>query len=105
MINFSLFIIRLLKKPIQWWGVDFPQFETLLRNKLMLDFRRNPNHLNASSKKNQTFLKQLLVFAGLGGFIELSLIRINDLLLSQTILFSMIMVMVATTLINEFTSG
>lgn len=104
MINFSLFIIRLLKKPIQWWGVDYPQFETLLRHKLILDFRRNPNHLNASSKKNQTFLKQLLIFTALSGFIELSLIQIDDLLLSQTILFSMIMVMLATTLINEFTA-
>ena len=104
MVNFSLFFVRLFRKLIQLWGVDYDQFETLLQNKLTLDFRRNPNHLNASSNKKQTFLKQLFIFAVLGGFIELSLMQIDDLMLSQTILFSMIMVMLATTLINEFTS-
>ncbi len=104
MVNFSLFIVGLFRKLIQWWGVDYVQFETLLRNKLTLDFRRNPNHLNSSSNKKQTFLKQLFIFAFLGGFIELSLYSIGDILLNLTILYSIIMVMLATTLINEFTS-
>lgn len=104
MVKFTLFFVRLLKKPIQWWGVDYLQFETILRIKLTLDFRRNPNQLNSSSNKKQTFVKQLLTFVFLGGFMGFSLFSIHDILLNLTILYSMIMVMLATTLINEFTT-
>ncbi len=104
MINFSLFFVRLFRKLIQLWGVDYPQFEALLRNKLVLDFRRNPSKHKSSKKKKNPFLSQLITFASIGGFIEFSLYSINDILLNFTILYSIIMVMLATTLINEFTA-
>ncbi|MBN1650887.1 MAG: hypothetical protein JW857_06140 [Bacteroidales bacterium] len=104
MVKFALFIVRLFKRLIQLWGVDYPQFETLLQNKLTLDFRRNPSSFKSSGKQNQTFLKQLMVFSFLGVFVGMSLFTIHDLLLNLTIIYSVIMVMLATTLINEFTS-
>ncbi|MBN1651685.1 MAG: hypothetical protein JW857_10165 [Bacteroidales bacterium] len=104
MVKFALFIVRLFKRLIQLWGVDYPQFETLLQNKLTLDFRRNPSNFKSSGKKNQTLLKQLFIYAFLGGFVGITLFRINDILLNLTIIYAVIMVMLATTLINEFTS-
>lgn len=104
MVKFALFIVRLFKRLIQLWGVDYPQFEILLQNKLTLDFRRNPSSFKSSGKKNQTLLKQLFVYALLGIFISMTLFSIQDLLLNLTIIYAVIMVMLATTLINEFTS-
>jgi len=104
MVKFALFIVRLFKRLIQLWGVDYPQFEILLQNKLTLDFRRNPSNFKSSGKKSQTLLKQLFVYAFLGIFIGTTLFSIDDLLLNLTIIYAVIMVMLATTLINEFTS-
>lgn len=104
MVKFALFIVRLFKKLIQLWGVDYPQFEILLQNKLTLDFRRNPSNFKSSGKKSQTLIKQLLVYSLLGVFVGITLFNIQDLLLNLTIIYAVIMVMLATTLINEFTS-
>jgi ABC-2 type transport system permease protein len=104
MIHFSLFLVRLFKKPFQWVGVDYPQFETLLRNSLIMDFRRNPASQKVSKKRKNPFRTRLFVFTMLGGFIEFTVYPINDILLNLTILYSIIMVMLAMTVINEFTS-
>jgi len=104
MVDFSLFFVRLFRKLIQLWGVDYQQFETLLRNNLILDFRRSPSLHKSSKKQKNPFVKQLVIFAFIGGFVEFSLYSIHDILLNLTILYAIIMVMLATTLINEFTS-
>lgn len=104
MVKFALFIVQLFKKPIQWWGVDYAQFETLLKIKLTLDSRRNPSMNKTSGKTKQTFQKQLLVFVFLGIFIGMGFFTIKDLMLNLTIIYSIIFVMLSTTLISEFTS-
>jgi hypothetical protein len=104
MISFAIFLIRILKKPIEWLGVDFIQFETLLRTKLTLDFRSGPSAFQSTARKKQSFGKQLFIFVVFGlliGFLSLS---IGDLLLSMTLFFTVIMVMLAMTLITEFTT-
>jgi hypothetical protein len=99
-----MFLVRLLQKPIEWLGADFGQLEIILQTKLTLDFRRGPTMFQASAKKKQTFARQLFVYMFVGVFIALGFATINSLLLNFTIAFSVIMVMMATTLISEFTS-
>lgn len=55
MVKFALFIVRLFKRLIQLWGVDYPQFEILLQNKLTLDFRRNPSNFKSSGKRAKPY--------------------------------------------------
>ena len=104
MVGLSLFFVRIFRKLIQLWGVDYDQFETLLRNNLILDFRRSPSRHKSSKKQKNPFVKQLVIFAFMGGFVEFSLYSIHDIFLNLTILYAIIMVMLGTTLINEFTS-
>lgn len=100
----ALFIIKLLKHPIQWWGADFTQVETILKVKLAMDFRRNPSMFHASGKSEKSFKYQLFVLLFLGLFIAVGFKSINDLLLNLTICFSIIMVMIGSTIITEFST-
>ena len=104
MVQFALFLVRLFKNPIQWLGVDFPQFEILLRTKLTLDFRRGSSNFQTYGRKKQTFLSQLLIYAFFGFLIGISFFSIGDIMLNLTICFTVIMVLLATTLISEFTT-
>jgi ABC-2 type transport system permease protein len=104
MVKFALFLVRLFKIPIKWLGVDFPQFETLLRTKLTVDFRGGPSAFQNSGRKKQTFLTQFFFFTIYGGLMCIVTNSISDLLLSLTIFFTVIMVMLAMTLISEFTT-
>jgi len=105
MIKFTLFIVRLFRRLIVLLGADYQQLEILLRNKLTLDFRGEASSgFNSSKNKNQTFGKQLFIYSLLGVFIGTTLFSISDLLLNLTIIYAVIMVMLATNLINEFTS-
>lgn len=104
MVQFALFLVSLFKKPIQWLGVDFPQFEVLLRTKLTLDFRRGSSNLQTSGRKKQTFFSQLLIYFVFGLLLSYLSFSIGDIMLSLTIFFSVIMASLAMTLISEFTS-
>lgn len=104
MIKFTLFLVRLLRKPLEWMGADYGQLRLLLHTKLTMDFRRVPSSLSTSGKSKQTFSRQLLIFSFLGIFISFGFFSIQDPLLSFTIAYAIIMVMLCTTLISEFTS-
>jgi ABC-2 type transport system permease protein len=105
MVKFTMFLVRLLRVPLGWMGADFNQLEIILNTKLTIDFRRGPSmYQSASSKKKQTFSRQLIMYGFVGFFIALGFKSINDLLLNFTIAYSVIMVMMSTTLISEFTS-
>lgn len=104
MEKFALIIIRLLKHPIQWWGADFKQIEIILRTKLSMDFRRSPSMFHASGKTDRTFNFQLIVMLIFGLFIALGFKTIDDLMLNMTVCFSIVMVMLGTSIITEFTS-
>jgi ABC-2 type transport system permease protein len=104
MLKVALFIIRLFKMPLQWLGVDYPQFEILMHTKLTIDFRSSPTGFQTASSKKRTFLYQLFTYAMLGFIFGLAAFSIGDLVLSLTIFFSIIIVSLTMTLLSEFTS-
>ncbi|SDC30461.1 hypothetical protein [Williamwhitmania taraxaci] len=103
MVKAILFIIRIFRKPIEWCGADFLQLHAILKAKLTADVRRKPAALGGSGKK-RNFNLQLFFFALMGLFIGITIFHINSILLSMTINFSFLMVMLTTTFISEFTS-
>lgn len=104
MVKFALFILRLFRKPIEMWGVDFHQLYTIIKTKLVIDFRRKSQTGINSGKKKGGFKKQLIGFLFIGGFMVIPFFQFNDMLINLIINFSMMMVMMGTTLINEFTT-
>lgn len=104
MIKIALFLVQLMRKPLEWLGADYAQLRLLLHTKLTMDFRRVPSSLNTTGKSKQTFSRQLLIFTLLGLFISFGFFAIQDILLNYTIAYAIIMVMLSTTLISEFTS-
>jgi len=104
MERIAMFIIRLLKHPIQWWGADYNQVEIILRTKLSMDFRRSPSMFHASGKSEKTFKFQLIVLLILGIFIAFGFSTISSFLLNLTICFGIIMTMLGSSIITEFSS-
>lgn len=104
MVQFALFLVRLFKKPIQWLGVDFPQFESLLRTKLTIDFRNGSSAFQSPGSKKRTLLSQFFIFAVYGLLFGAVSFSIGDIMLSLTILFSIILITITMTLISEFTT-
>ena len=104
MLQVALFIVRLFKIPLQWLGVDYPQFEILMRIKLTMDFRSSPSGFQTSTRKKRTFIYQLFTYSVLGLLFGVAAFSIGDLVLSLTIFFSIVMVSLTMTLLSEFTS-
>lgn len=100
----AIFIIKLLKHPIQWCGADYSQVEVILRTKLSMDFRRSPSMFHSSGNTNKTMGTQLFMLLVFGIFISVGFATVNNLLLNLTICFSIIMVMLGSSIITEFTS-
>jgi ABC-2 type transport system permease protein len=104
MIKFALFLIRLFKIPIEWLGADYAQLRILIQTKLTLDFRNGPSAFQMSGRKKQTFGTQLF-FYGIYGLLMAAIIySISDPLISFSIFFTVLMVMLAMTIISEFTT-
>lgn len=104
MYKIAIFFIKLLKYPVQWWGADYKQLEIILQTKLSMDFRRSPSIYSSTGNSNKTFSFQLFVLLLFGLFISVGFHSITDLMLNLTICFSIIMVMLGTSIISEFTS-
>jgi ABC-2 type transport system permease protein len=104
MIKFALFLVQLFKIPIGWLGVDYPQLIILLQTKLTLDFRNGPSSFQMSGRKKQTFGTQLFFYAVYGLLMGAITYSINDILISLSIFFTVLMVMLAMTIISEFTT-
>jgi ABC-2 type transport system permease protein len=104
MIKFALFLVQLFKIPIGWLGVDYPQLIILLQTKLTLDFRNGPSAFQMSGRKKQTFGTQLFFYAVYGLLMGAITYSINDILISLSIFFTVLMVMLAMTIISEFTT-
>jgi ABC-2 type transport system permease protein len=104
MLQVALFIVRLFKLPLKWLGVDYSQFEILMRVKLTMDFRSSPSAFQSSARKKRTLLYQLFSYTMLGLLFGVAAFSIGDLVLSLTIFFSIVMVSLTMTLLSEFTS-
>lgn len=104
MERITMLIIKLLKHPIQWWGADYAQVKIILKTKLSMDFRRSPSLFHASGSSDKTFNFQLIVLVFFGLFISFGITAIDNILLNLTICFSIIMVMLGSSIITEFSS-
>lgn len=99
-----MFLIRLLRKPLIWLGADYDQLRLIIQTKLTIDFRRGPSMYQSVGKSKQTFGKQLFMYIFLGVFLSFGFFKIDNIMVCYTIAFTVIIVMMATTIISEFTS-
>jgi ABC-2 type transport system permease protein len=104
MIRSAMFIMGLFKKPLLWLGVDYPQFEILLRTKLTMDNRNGSSAFQTPGSKKRSFLSQFIIFALYGLLLGLLSLSVGDIMLSLTIFFAVTMVTLTMTLISEFTT-
>ncbi|MDP4290132.1 MAG: hypothetical protein Q8908_03540 [Bacteroidota bacterium] len=103
MVEFILRLFRPFRKLIAWAGVDYQQFEVILRVKLTMDNRKL---LGANTQKKtlrNTLLKQVIIYVGIGGYITGLLYKGNGaLFFFSTLFFSFVMIMVIMGLVAEF---
>jgi len=102
MINFIIRIIRLFKGLFTAMGVDYHQLECILKIKLTMDNRRG---LSTSAKKKDSsnqLLIQSFIYAVIGILIMVLVAYVEHTFTAYTVIFSMIMVMIAMFMISEF---
>ena len=104
MVQFTLFLVRLFKRFILWLGVDYDQYEVLLRTKLTMDFRSEASGFQSAGSKKRTFLSQLYLYSIFGLLFGIASLAVGDIMLSLTIFFSIVMVSLTMALLSEFTS-
>ena len=102
MVNFIIRIIRLFKGLFTIMGVDYHQLECILRVKLTMDNRRGFSTSTKKTDSSNQLLLQSLVYGVIGIFIGLLINSVGDTLTAYTMVFSMIMVMIAMLMISEF---
>jgi hypothetical protein len=104
MTKFALWLVHLFRGVISLLGADYAQLREILRIKLTMDFRRKPAIYANSGNKKQNFGFQLGMYVFMGIFLCMGFFAFKDVMLVYTIFFGVLMVMLATTLITEFTS-
>jgi hypothetical protein len=109
MTHFLIKFVRLFKKIFISAGVDFEQLIAILTVKLMMDNRRNNASLmrgkgDQSKESNNRFVMTLVVYAFLGLFISLYVVAIDNSMVSMSFFHTFIMVMLAMTLITDYSS-
>ncbi|MFD0999783.1 hypothetical protein ACFQ21_10710 [Ohtaekwangia kribbensis] len=87
-------------------GVDYEQLRSIVDIKLTMDSRRQIVSYNrkASKEPSNAFVKTLIVYCLFGIFVALALYFIPSFILSLIVFFSYIIVMIAMTLITDFSS-
>lgn len=109
MTHFLIKFIRLFKKIFISAGVDFEQLIAIVTVKLTMDNRRNNASLmrgkgGESKESNNRFVMTLLVYALLGLFMSLYVAAIDIPMVSMSVFHGFIMVMLAMTLITDYSS-
>lgn len=106
MTNFILNIMDLFKGLFRLFKVDYGKFRIILWTKLTDDNRQEKSLAQRKSKKeiSNSLGMVAFVYAFIGVMIGFMLLGIQDLFVSMTIVFAMIMVMTAVALISDFTS-
>jgi len=97
-------LIRLLRPLVRIMGADVVQFEAIMNAKLNIDFRKEPSSLNTNRKKKMTFGKQLIFYGMFGIFTGMIFIQTKDVLFGFTVYYSILIVMLTTILLTEFSS-
>ena len=86
-------------------GIDYPAMETILRMKLTMDGRRTPTIFNSQKKKDgNQFLKSLWIYALYGLMVVPFLFGKNHFIFQMSIVFGIIMFILATTMVSDFSS-
>ncbi len=106
MTNFILNIMDLFKGLFRLLKVDYEKFRIILWTKLTDDNRQEKSIVQRKSKKEMSNSLGMVafVYVFIGVMIGFMLLGIQDLFVSMTIIFAMIMVMTAVALISDFTS-
>jgi len=102
MVNFIIRIIRLFKGLFTMMGVDYQQLECILKVKLTMDNRRGFSTSTKKKDSSNQLLIQSFIYAVIGIFIVVLIGYVEHTFTAYTVVFSMIMVMIAMLMISEF---
>ncbi|MBK9390299.1 MAG: hypothetical protein IPN68_08950 [Bacteroidetes bacterium] len=69
MVKSALFLIRIFRVPIEMTGVNYRQFEILLKMKLTADFRNGTGAFRNHTSKRNSFIYQSLTYALFGAML------------------------------------
>jgi ABC-2 type transport system permease protein len=98
-------LLDLLAPVFRLIQVDYPQMRSIVAVKLMTDNRRQTMYrAKESDQSNYTFLWTVFFYAIFGAFIALAVLGLKSFMAAMILFFSYIMVMVAMTLITDFSS-
>jgi hypothetical protein len=105
----NFFILRLLDKVspiINSFGIDYPMMRKILQIKLVMDERRVPTIMmnGNNSKAKNSFRSSLFLYAFIGLFIGVFLFTGFPLFLKMNIIIGMLIFMIMTTMISDFSS-
>ena len=104
MVKIILLSLLPFRGIIRAMGVDFEHLCSILKVKLMMDNRRSLSLSQKGKESKNQLLLQSFLYAVMGMLVGISLTHINSPLVSYTIFFSFIMVMIAMLMISEFTN-
>jgi hypothetical protein len=102
MVKFFLFLIKLLRKPIELLGADYNQLRAIVAAKLMSDFRRVPE-ASKGMQKERSLAFQITSYVIFGFLVALMMMVMDNRLMGLLISYTFIMFLLCTTLITEFT--
>lgn len=99
------YILLPFKGLIKAMGVDYHQLCLILTTKLRMDNRRRMSmSQKGKSDSNHQLLLQTFAYGFIGVLMGMVTISISDFMVSYTIFFSFIMIMIAMLMISEFTN-
>ena len=106
MEKFLLKILDLFAWAFRLVHVDYDQLRSIVATKLLMDNRRQHISYRRKNQKEpaNAFIMTLVFYSIFGGFVALALYTIPSFMLSMIVFFSYIMVMIAMTLITDFSS-
>jgi hypothetical protein len=92
-------------------GVEYPVMRRIVQVKLAMDARRKPTLAKSSNQKRKQdtaesnqFLRSLWLYVLFGGFSSMFVLMGDNLLFQMSILFGIMMFMVMTSMISDFSS-
>lgn len=107
----SLQVLDRFRGLFEKMGADYPVMRRILQVKLTMDARRVPTLVNKSRKKQQDeaqdgnqFLRSLWLYVIFGGLSSMFVLMGDNLLFQVSILFGIMMFMVMTAMISDFSS-
>ncbi|GET32873.1 hypothetical protein PbJCM13498_17360 [Prolixibacter bellariivorans] len=103
MIKFIVSLFLPFRKLIEWTGVDYGQFITILKLKLLMDNRRSTSFSsNRGGETRNMLLMQSGVFALFGAILTGLLHVIQSAFVFYFVIHSMVMIFTAMLIISEF---